>query len=487
MYVFQASEIKRIDTEAAEAGLSPFTLMENAGRGLYERIKPLLSKHMKIAILSGRGNNGGDGIVLARYLLNDGFSVSLFFPLGKPKTQEAKAHEAYFAKLGFTSTPWEARETYDVVVDSLLGVGVKLPLSEEIKAIVHWANSQPALRIAIDMPTGVEADRGVIEEEAEDAIFRADYTFSLHGVKPSAFLFPSSKYYGKVDVVSIGLRPQSDTKVITEEDVRKTLARRPDFGHKGTFGLSLIVAGSEEMPGSAALATIGAIRSGTGRLVVATTKSAIPIIANQVPEATFMANGLERIASGEIPEQLRAAGIGPGLVDTEKTRKALDHLLTHEIPVVVDAGALEKREKWVSKGPVVVTPHPGEFSRMTGLAITEIQERRLEVAKDYAQKMNVIVVLKGQFTVIAFPNGKTYINPSGNSGLAKGGSGDVLTGMLVSFLATHERVEDAVINAVYIHGRCADLWRETSSERSMTASDFKYLLPQVLKHLEQGK
>lgn len=482
MYVFKASEIKTIDEEAKELGLSPFTLMENAGRGLYERVKPLLSKNMKIAILSGRGNNGGDGIVLARYLLNDGFNVSLFFPLGRPKTAEAKAHEAYFTNLGYKSTDWDEKESYDAVIDSLLGVGVKLPLNEDVRNVLRWANEQAAIRIAIDTPTGVEADEGVVDSEV---VFQADYTFSLHGAKRSAFLHESSNYYGKMDVISIGLRASGEVKVITLDEVASTLPNRPKSGHKGTFGMSCIVAGSHEMPGSAALAAIGAIRSGTGRLVVATEESVIPTVTSHVPEATFMADGLKRIAAGEIPDNVRTIGIGPGLIDEALTRKALENLLNHHIPIVVDAGALDKRETWNGKGPIVITPHPGEFSRITGLSVAEIQKNRIEVAKDYARKRNVIVVLKGQYTVIAFPDGKTYINPTGNSGLSKGGTGDVLTGMLVSFLATHEHVHDAVKNAVYIHGLCADVWRETKSERSMTASDFKMLLPEALKRLEK--
>lgn len=483
MHIFTADEIKQIDADAAKAGLSEFTLMENAGRGLFQAIEPLLNKKNTIAILSGRGNNGGDGIVLARYLQHAGYPVALMFPIGEPETETAKAHAKLYKNENLTITTWDESATFDVIIDCLLGVGTKLPLRENITALVRWANKQHARRIAVDLPTGVEADTGAIGKNPAE-VFRADYTFSLHGAKASAFLAPASDYYGKLAVVPIGLRTKSNCRIITKKSVQNTLPKRSAASHKGTFGMGIIVAGSEEMPGSAALAAIGAIRSGAGRLLVATEKNVIPTVAAHVPEATFMADGLARIAAGEIPEKLSAAAIGPGLIDAKTTKKALTKLFQEQMPIVVDAGALLADMDWQAQGPVIVTPHPGEFSRLTGIPTEEIQQNRMTLARDYAKANDVIVVLKGQYTVIAFPSGDTYVNETGNSGLAKGGSGDVLTGILLSFLATHEKVKDAVINAVYVHGYCADLWQTEYSEASMTASDFAALLPKALKQLE---
>lgn len=489
MHIYNKEQIHQMDAEAAEQGLSPFTLMENAGRGLFEKIIEHIDETMSIGIVAGRGNNGGDGIVLARYLRSLGFNVELMFPIGLPLTETAKNHLSYYKAQGFTVTNWNEGKSFDVIVDSLLGVGTRLPLRENIAHVIRWANEQSALRIAIDLPTGVLANSGnIVAENNSQPLtepFQADYTFSLHGAKPSAFLYPSAAYYGELEVVTIGLKQDSQTIVLEKDAILRTLPTRKSSGHKGTFGTSLIVAGSDEMPGSVALSAIGAIRSGVGRLIVATCKSALPIVALHVPEATFMTDGLMRISKGEMPEKIASAAIGPGLVDRKTTRRALEQLLRLEIPVVVDAGALEKRTSWQAKGPVIITPHPGEFSRLTGYSVEYIQQNRIQLAQEYAEDHEVIVVLKGEFSVIAFPKGPTFINPTGNTGLAKGGSGDVLTGMLVSFLATYKNVEHAVKNAVYIHGLCANYWVKKYSEAAMTARDFATCLPIVLKELEQ--
>lgn len=272
-------------------------------------------------------------------------------------------------------------------------------------------------------------------------------------------------------------------RFLTKSEVQTTLPKREEASHKGTFGMGLIVAGSDEMPGSATLSAIGSIRTGLGRLVIATTKEVASVVATHVPEATFMHDGLRRVGEGEIPEKIASASIGPGLVDRVLIEKALEQLMQLPVPLVVDAGALEKRPNWRGKGPVILTPHPGEFSRITGLSIQAIENNRRQLAQAFAEKQQVTVVLKGDQTVIAFPNGQTYVNPTGNSALAKGGSGDVLTGIMTSFLATHSNYEDAVKNAVFVHGLCAERWCEDKSEASMTASDFAHLLPVVLKQL----
>lgn len=502
MYVYTAEQIRQIDTDAAEQGLSPFTLMENAGRNLFERVRKLVDPAQKICILSGRGNNGGDGIVLARYLSDAGYEVSLTFPIGEPESEVAKQHLNYYLAQGYEVSITDKTGTFIVIVDAMFGIGTRHPLPEKIKEVIEWANRCEATRIAIDIPTGVLANTGDIETdgrsslEDERTVFRADYTLSLHGAKPSAFLYPSTYYYGELFVVPIGLSTYVKTspekikqehivKVTSLKEVRTNISKRESSSHKGTFGTSLIVAGSDEMPGSVTLSAIGAIRSGTGRLIIGTTPSAIPVVASHVPEATFIADGLTKIANGNVPEKIVAAAIGPGLTDTTLTKQALERLMKLPLPLVVDAGALERRANWHAAGPVIITPHPGEFSRLTGHPIEVIQRNRIELAREYAIEHRIIVVLKGEYTVIAFSDGRVYINPTGNTGLAKGGSGDVLTGILTSFLATYDRVEAAVVNAVYLHGLCADEWAKTYSEATMTASDFAKLLPVVLKKLEK--
>lgn len=483
MYVFTERDIRNIDQRAIEEGFSMFSLMENAGRGIYLEVKKLLTKKDRILILAGRGNNGGDGIVLARYLKQDGYNVSLTFPIGEPKASVAKRHLHFYKQQSYQIDSWNPEENYDVIIDSLLGIGTKLPLTSTLTEILAWCNHKKALKIAIDLPTGVLSNTG----ETKQA-FQTNYTFCIHGIKPSAFHLPACEYYGHIKVIDIGIKQTSQIQLITKERVQKTFPKRKRAGHKGTFGTSIIIAGSDNMPGSALLSAIGAIRTGTGKLTLATSKLAAKIIATRVPEATFLFNKQGERTIDLLPDQARAIAIGPG-IDPLDAKPMLKRLLKINIPLVVDAGALLPLEQWKCpnrKAPIILTPHPGEFSRLTGESIQRIQANRIEMAKNFATYHAVTVVLKGENTVIAYPNGEVLINRTGNNALAKGGSGDVLTGMITSMLTTHDHWKDAVTNAVYLHGLCADEWIKTHSSSSMVASDFDHLLPKILWNIEKG-
>ncbi|MGM8366028.1 NAD(P)H-hydrate dehydratase [Virgibacillus sp. W0181] len=486
MYIYIEEDIRQADKLAKEQGLSLMTLMENAGKGLFGEIKYHIKKSDKILILAGKGNNGGDGIVLARYLSQFGYDVSLVFPVGEPTSEVARQHKVFYKEQGYAVTSFDRNQSYDVIIDCLLGIGTTLPLRKDLAEIIQWSNNHHAIKIAIDLPTGVKADHG---ETAE--AFQADITFCLHGVKPSAFLLPSSDFYGHVNLIDIGLKhSQSSVQMLTKEMVWATFPKRDRSAHKGTYGTGLVIAGSDDMPGSAVLCAIGAIRSGVGKLTMATSRFAASAIVQHVPEATFMMNDLSNLKAEKIDPKTSAIGIGPGLADLDKTRIVLEELLknTH-LPLVIDAGAIMPLRNWGRPNksiPTILTPHPGEFSRLTGDSVKDIQANRIELARKFAMENEVTIVLKGRNSVIAYPDGEVFINPTGNSGLAKGGSGDVLTGMLVSLLSTHENWREAVANAVYIHGLCAEIWAEQYSEASMTASDYATLLPVVLQKVADG-
>ncbi|MCU9595547.1 NAD(P)H-hydrate dehydratase [Caldibacillus thermolactis] len=479
MYIYKEKEIRQADSKANLNGLSLETLMESAGRGLYYKIKKLIKPNQKILILSGTGNNGGDGIVLARYLKQNQFLVDLVFPFGGPKSDVAKKHLRYYESIGYTWSLKINDDHYDVIIDCMLGVGTKLPLRETYIKVVEWCNEQCGLKISVDLPTGVLSDSGQC-----DLAFHAHYTFALHGVKPSAYLLPSGKYYGKIDYVDIGLPQTSKWKIWSEQDVKKTLHKRDAYSHKGTFGTGLLIAGTDEMPGSAVLAAKGALKMGIGKLIVGTSKFASNIIAQHVPEATFSFDALDKLAIGKIPERIHAIAIGPGLTEQVKIEQALDTIWKSEIPVILDAGALIKRNYPKRTAPIIITPHPGEFSRLTNISTYEIQQNRIEYAKQYATDHGVIVVLKGTHTVIAFPDGTGLINLTGNAGLAKGGSGDTLVGMLLAFICSEKNMKAAVANAVYLHGRCADILVKEENERSIVASQLSKVIGKVLKEIE---
>ncbi|MGG1575983.1 NAD(P)H-hydrate dehydratase [Fictibacillus sp. NRS-1165] len=478
MYIFTASEIKNIDQTAQNSGMDVYTLMENAGRALYEAISDRVTKERRILVMAGKGNNGGDGIVLSRYLQQNGYQCELVLPSGKPSTEPAFKHFAYYTACGLKVS--ERDGNYDVIIDAMLGVGSSPPLRGEIGQAVQWANSQQALKIAVDLPTGVSADDG----ETEIA-FQADVTFCLHGYKPSAFLEGSTDFYGKAIVLSIGLPQQSNWHVWTEEHVRSTFHKRFAGAHKGTFGTGLLLAGTDEMPGSSLLAAKGAIKSGIGKLTIGTTRFVSGILAGQLPEAMYKHDGLEAVGEGDVPNGIKACAIGPGLTDQKKTDRALEHLFAAELHLVIDAGALKRRTYPKRKGSVILTPHPGEFSRMIDVSASQIQKNRFHYALSYAEEQGVIVILKGRYTVLAFPDGCLLVNPTGNAGLAKGGTGDTLTGMLLAFLCSEKDVKSAIANAVYFHGASADSWAQKNAERGMLASDVSENLPFVMKSFEQ--
>lgn len=477
LYIYRGEEIKTIDRMAADKGLDTFTLMENAGRALFGSVVKKVSKKQRILILAGKGNNGGDGVVLARYLKQNGYTCELAFPLGEPTSETAARHYHYYLECGFEVA--EIGGTYDVLIDALLGAGARLPMRDGIERLIDWMNEQQALRIAIDIPTGVLADTG----EVGKAI-RADRTFTLHGYKPSAFLDGSTEYYGQTEVLDIGLPQTSNWRVWTKVDVAESFPKRNAASHKGTFGTGLLIAGTDEMPGSAMLASLAAMRSGIGKLTVATTRFASGLIAGRVPECTFLHGGLEKIADGEMPKGMKSVAIGPGLDDEVMIDRALNELLKSDLPIIIDAGALKKHSYPNREAMTILTPHPGEFSRMTGIPTKDIQKDRLSLAVEYATSNNVTVVLKGRNTVMAFPDGDILVNETGNDGLAKGGTGDTLTGMLLAFTSYYEDKKAAVANAVYCHGAGADHWSETRAKASLLASDVSENLAYVLNEFE---
>ena len=473
MFIYTSKQIKDIDSLAEQKGMSLFALMENAGSGLFRQIIEVITRDEKVVILAGKGNNGGDGIVLARYLKNKGFDAVLIFPLGLPKTKTAREHLAYYQACGYEIDAFTKDIRADVVVDGLLGVGSQLPLRADVAEITDWINQHHKV-IAIDLPTGVFSDTGDVDEHA----VHAQYTYALHGFKPSTFLFPSSEYFGETKVVDIGLQQKSDWRVWTDRDVRETLPKAFGNTHKGTFGTGLLIGGCDEMPGSVALAAIGAVRFGIGKLSVATTKHASLFIGSFVPEATFI---YDNPFSNE-QQTFSSIAIGPGLNPNEELEDTIIEVLKQPLPVILDAGALSSRSYKKRHAPTILTPHPGEFNRLTGKSSMEIQSNRIQLAQRFAQEHDVTVVLKGSYTVIAYPDGTGIINLTGNRALSKGGTGDTLTGMLLASVNTHEGVKEAVANTVFLHGACADEWIKNHGVQTMSAHDFDSLLPEICYH-----
>ncbi|MGB6407108.1 MAG: NAD(P)H-hydrate dehydratase [Planococcus donghaensis] len=273
---------------------------------------------------------------------------------------------------------------------------------------------------------------------------------------------------------------KKEQRIWTEKLVHSTLPKRNATSHKGSYGTALLIAGTKEMPGAAMLAGLGAMRSGVGKLVIATAPEAVAMVVSRLPEATFLPDGLMQIAQRQTSiEHYRAAALGPGTEPDELTEMALQVLLESPLPVVLDAGALSERSYPYRQSPIILTPHPAEFSRITGVKVDDLQKNRSYYATSWSKKLGVTIVLKGSNTVISFPDGETWINPTGNSALAKGGTGDTLTGMILGMLCCHTNWRHAVLNAVYLHGACADEWVTTRSSHTMLAHEISDLLPSV--------
>jgi ADP-dependent NAD(P)H-hydrate dehydratase len=271
----------------------------------------------------------------------------------------------------------------------------------------------------------------------------------------------------------------------TEENVRTTLPKREASGHKGTYGTGLLLAGSRDMPGAALLSGLGAMRSGIGKLEIGTDEEVIPYVVPVLPEATYLRNGLQKTAERSVDlAKYKAIAAGPGIEPNEETEKAIHQLMKSESPLILDAGALTERMYDERQEPVILTPHPGEFSKITGVDLKELQQNRSHHASIWSEKLGVTIVLKGNETIIAFPDGEAWTNPTGNSALAKGGTGDTLTGMMLGMLCCHKEWRHAVLNAVYLHGVCADKWSEQRSAHTMLAHELTELLPEVWKGFE---
>lgn len=496
MRVVTRGEMQEIDRYTIEQiGLDGTVLMENAGRAVYEAVAPELDEKTKVLTVIGKGNNGGDGFVVARYLL-DSPADSQTWLLTDPDriTGDAARHmRAFLASGGIVHRAAEEPDVFssqlgqaDVIVDAMLGTGIHgTPYPEYVKAIGQ-INRSNAEVIAVDLPSGVPADGEPFTHEA----VRADRTMTLGCPKLAQFTEPAARYFGDVRVLSIGIpaaafsRRQLRRSVIDKSKVVRTLPERDPFAHKGSSGKGLIVAGSEQMSGAAFFAAKAALRSGIGLLKLCVPESARQAVAAQLPETMFMPRAQLDF------EGTSGIAVGPGLGrDPDQAglvRRAIEY---DAVPCVVDAdglyhltgmlGLLKQRRR-----PIVLTPHPGEMARMTGLSVQDIENNRFRVAEAFAKEYGVYLILKGRYTIVTAPDGSQAVNMTGNPALAKGGSGDVLTGIVLAFLLQHDKAMDALCNAVYIHGAAADaLVADGHSMLDVLASDLIDCLPLVLHRL----
>ncbi|WP_077615572.1 bifunctional ADP-dependent NAD(P)H-hydrate dehydratase/NAD(P)H-hydrate epimerase [Caenibacillus caldisaponilyticus] len=478
MQIVSGEEMAAIDRYAIEAiGLKGSLLMENAGRAVSERLFSLLNEEDRIGVIIGKGNNGGDGFVIARYLIDKGYDTEVWLISEEAAIKgDALEHMRIYKNAGgsLRSLPmegWEAfknaTERWTVLVDALLGTGVKGAPRAPYDEVIRLINRSPAKVVAVDLPSGVPADGGAFEHEA----VQADHTFTLQCPKLAQYTFPARHFYGRTEVVDIGIPKAALAAVLggekrilwTWRDVERTFPIRARAAHKGDHGKGLIVAGSKNMPGAAALAVRAASRAGAGLLTASVPESVRAIIGAQAPEAMFGDIDWERPSEAERQlSRYDAVAFGPGLGRSEETERRLLTLLgAYHGPLIIDADGLyflhAHLDRLTKRGaPVILTPHAGEMARLIGGSIDEVENDRFGLSRRFAAEYGVHLVLKGPYTIVTTPERRQFVNATGNPGLAKGGSGDVLTGILLGFVMQHARLHEAVCNAVFLHGAAAD-------------------------------
>jgi NAD(P)H-hydrate epimerase len=543
MKIVSVAEMREIDrSTSVRFGVPSLTLMENAGSAVARFVLSDYPQAERVGVICGKGNNGGDGFVAARKLLEAGRAVRVLL-LCDPKELRGdaahmfhemvrKLHPLKIAPViareasGLDSA--EVREVFaaDVIVDAILGTGFRPPMSALYAAAIGRMNSVPAAVVAVDIPSGADADAmraktasggGASENvtsENETSVnqARADAVVTFTAPRP-AHIF-AALTSGPTVVAPIGSPREAvvselGLQVSTALDFASLLAPRARDANKGSYGHVLVIGGSVGKTGAAAMAGFAALRAGAGLSTVATAKSALPTVASFHPE--LMTEALPETEQGTISVRALGSGldsllarktlaIGPGISRNSETAEFVRAVVERagassgdSAGMVVDADALNAFEGMAGKlngrgRTLVITPHPGEMSRLTGLSIAEIQANRLEVARKFAREHELIVVLKGHRTLITAPDGTVWVNPTGNPGMATGGTGDVLTGMVAGLVAQHPK--DAFLAtalAVYLHGLAGDLAAEALGENSLVATDLIHFLPVAFAQTQNWK
>jgi NAD(P)H-hydrate epimerase len=508
MKVLTAAQMRDIDRRTIELGIPGIVLMENAGHRvvefLHQRFAPL-SEH-RVVILCGKGNNGGDGFVVARQLHTRLQPKSLHVVFAGNAGELKGDAATNFRMLGACRCPVEHSITPEmrqatIVVDALLGTGLAGPPREPMIELIREVNTGFPLAkiVALDMPSGLQSDTGQLAGEA----VRAHYTVTFTAPKLSQVLPPACEHAGELRVAAIGSDPslyEDDDSIYLSlsgpKHFRHLFAPRAKDGHKGRYGHVLVVGGSRGKSGAAAMAGVSALRSGAGLVTVASASSAIAQIASHAAE--LMTEPLPENDVGSIStrafdygrfralaENKTVLAIGPGLgrhAETDAFVQAVAAEYTQ--PMVIDADGLNALAgtDYIGRSSMVFTPHPGEMARLSGLTSEQVATDRLEIARGFATRRNLCLVLKGHRSLIAFSNGRVWINPTGTPAMATGGTGDILTGLVAGLIAQFpDQLEIAVLAAVYLHGLAGELAAAALGEQPVIATDLLRFLPEAIK------
>jgi NAD(P)H-hydrate epimerase len=514
MYLVTASEMQKMDQLTIESfGIPGRVLMENAGRGaaqiLFEKFGGL--KNKKIGIVAGRGNNGGDGFVIARYLAQKGIKATVYLLSKRAAVKgDAAANLKLLDSLSIPvveipdkkafSTHRTSMVHQEIWVDAILGTGLKLEVKGYFKGIIEFINSLNKPVFAVDIPSGLDSDTG----QPCGACIRAHVTATFAFAKTGHILFPGASYTGSLEIVDIGIphhiAEEVDPKqhLLTTDLIANYFKPRPSDVHKGDAGHLLLLAGSPGKTGAAAMTAMSAMRTGAGLVTLGIPSSLNPVLESQCLEA--MTCPLSETKDGMLGESSfnaimellsgkRCLAIGPGLGSGVETKSLIRRVIQEStVPIVIDADGINSLAGYTKilqnlKVPVILTPHPGEMARLIDSTAENIQKDRVGCARDFAERFNVHVVLKGARTIIAHPDGSVFINPTGNSGMASGGMGDVLTGMIAGFVTQGYSPETAAHAGVFLHGTTADVIADKTGPFGFLATDVMKAIPEQIGRL----
>jgi hydroxyethylthiazole kinase-like uncharacterized protein yjeF len=511
MKIVSASEMRDIDRVTSERfGVPSLTLMENAGSAVADFILSEYPQAKNIGVICGKGNNGGDGFVAARKLHEAGKEVQVVL-LADPAELRGDAAEM-FKRMQLHSVVVRSSDDLkektgaafaaDVLVDAILGTGFRPPVSGIYAEAISAINASTSSVVAVDIPSGADAD----SMESQTAV-RASAIVTFTAPRPAHVFGLLTD--GPTVVAPIGSPDEAITSslhlnVITPANIAPFLApRRPD-ANKGSFGHVLVIGGSLGKAGAAAMAGMSGLRVGAGLATVATAKSVLPTVAGFHPE--LMTEALAETEAGTISLRALEYGhmdsllkgktvlaLGPGISREVDTAEFVRNVVArYRLPMVVDADGLNAFEGCAEKlhgrdHALVITPHPGEMARLCGSTVNDILRDRINIARSFAREHNCITVLKGHRTLIAEPGGEVWVNPTGNPGMATGGTGDILTGMVAGFIAqSFNRVLDSVLAAVYLHGSAGDVARDSMGEQCMVATDLITALPMAFQRVREA-
>jgi len=514
--IVTVEEMRAIEQQAAKVGLPSDVLMENAGLAVAQHIKKWLGSVLgrRFLVLVGPGNNGGDGLVVARHLHDWGANVTVYSPSSRAGSDvnsqlcRQRGIDIVESRSGKVAALDSLLGSPDVVIDAFFGTGQSRPLDGAFKQALlkvkeARSRSKDLKVVALDLPSGLNADTGA----ADDACIPANLTITLGYPKHGLFLFPGAGMLGRLVIADIGIPPELakhiTAEVITQEDVRAVLPKRPLDANKGTFGRVLVCGGSVNYVGAMYLACEAALRVGAGLVTLATPKSLQPILASKLTEVTYapLPESEPGVMAADAAEAIRpflansdALLLGCGLGQSAAALSFVEALVGRSselAPLILDADALNllaKTPHWWQNlpGDAILTPHPGEMSRLTGSSVEEIQSRRLSVARDSAMSWQKTIVLKGACTVVASPDGRASVNPTINPGLASGGTGDVLAGAIAGLVAQGLSLHDAAVDGVFLHSQASETARKQLGDAGMLASDLLPLLPAAIKDIKEG-